>query len=117
MIKETQLIIHHDSRFGTAAVGARDKVSILMSMLYLMDGLVGKTRSSVLAGLGWGWWSCIYADMSQRQFESLSKAQDSSGGNDRYSWCHEHSSGPNEVVYMANSSDPSTDPWGTTVER
>lgn len=50
-------------------VGARDKVSVLMSLLWWMDWLARKTRDPVLPRLRWRRWSCINADVSNRPLE------------------------------------------------
>ncbi len=55
----------------------------------------------------------IHVDSSERQAEMCAQTVESSGSNNMYNCA---SSWPSEVVYMTNRS-PSTDPWGTPVER
>lgn len=97
MIKDTRRIVHHESRFGTASGGA-SRPGVHFDVSGGFNGLVGWGKqelsfSSCSSGFIWRTW--------QIQLGVRSVIAE----------------GPSEVGYTANSSGPSTDPSGTTVER
>lgn len=119
-------------RFQTALIGARGKVSILMSVLWWMDWLAPKARNSALARFSQRWRFYIHVDIWETVWALVSLSswslrlrvhpdvETGTFGCDLHSrGIKNHTSGwlpPSNIVYMAKSSSPITDPWGTPVK-
>lgn len=59
----------------------------------VMSGLAGWEQQELsFSKVKLGWWSCIYAELAERQSEVLSETQGSSGETAGTAGCHLHSS-------------------------